>query len=731
MAKQTKSSPNSESTPSSLTGAAPTKFEAQDKPAEEKRFRESDEAKKLVAWVLEQHEKAKAARRSKQAQWYMNMSMFHGQQWMEFSRKSMPTGYRDQLILPKRPYYQERRTINRTRSFVRTELSKFLSKPPTIAAVPSTGEDQDIRAAYAAEQAWQSINTEKKYRTHYGRAALWMILTGNGFIKTWWDASIKDPAAGVDGDICFGSVTPFHLFVPDLREQDIEDQPYIINAYVKPVEWCRTFFAEELKGVDLKGSSTGQNQILDGATLNLQQSSAEALDSVVVYETWIKPNATRLLPEGGVVVTIDNHLISITRGWPYTHGMFPYTKFEHIPTGTFYAESPLVDTNQLQREYNTLRSEISEAGKRMAKPGWLAAQGSIIPSKMTNEPGQITLYRPGLPKPEQVALAPLPSYYLQQQSVILEDWDSVTGQHDVSRGQAPPGVKAGTAISYLQEMDNQYLTPQYVSIEDGTERVAKQTVGLFVQYVDFPRKIKVIGADGAFDTMMLQGSDVKSGTDIRVEEGSSIGQSKAAQRAQVMDMFSVGLVDQPTALKMLEVGGVQKVQDLMKVAERKAQRENIKMKMLQEEQIIEAQMPFIQQVMQDPNAVAQLGVDPMALQEDPEMAQQVMEQVGQMAPPAIAPDDFDIHEVHIDAHNSFRMTQEYESLSDLNKGEFEKHVKAHQQMMAEQMMAQQQQQMMLAGPDGAGDSGAASEPPMGPGATMAGNGAVPDMAPQQ
>lgn len=724
MAKKEMSSPISESTQTSSKGAVPSKFEAQDKPSVERRFRESDEAKKLVAWIQEQHTKAKTARHQKQAQWYMNMSYFYGQQWVEFSRKQMPDGYRNQLMLPKKPYYQSRKTINRTRSFVRTELSKFLSKPPQIVSVPSTGEDQDLRAAYAAEQAWQSISTAKKYRTHYARAAWWMIMTGNGFIKTWWDQTYVDPYTGDVGDIFFGNVTPFHLFVPDLREQDIEDQPFLINAFVKPVEWCKTFFGEALQGVDLKATSSSQGQILDGGTLNLQQAGSNQLDSVVIYETWIKPNATKLLPEGGVVVTVDDRLISITRGWPYKHGMYPYTKFEHIPTATFYADSPLIDTNQLQRDYNTIRSEISEAGKRMARPGLLAAEGSIVPSKITNEPGLIVLYRPGLPKPEPMTLSPLPQYYLQQQNVILEDWDTVSGQHDVSRGTAPPGVKAGTAISFLQEQDNQFLTPQFLSIESGTERVAQQSVGLFVQYVDLPRKIKVIGADGAFDTMMLQGADLKNGTDIRVEEGSAVGQSKAAQRAQIMDMFSVGLIDQPTALKMLEVGGVQKVMDVMKVAERKAQRENIKMKMLDLAAIQTNQMTYALETMQDPNALAQLGADPALLQQNPALAQQMMAQIGQSAPPIIQVDDFDVHSVHIDTHNSFRMTQEYETLPDEVKAQFAAHVLQHQQMLSQQIQQQQMQQAIAGSPQ---QEPSATQ--QGPGATMSGNGAVPDTAP--
>jgi len=283
------------------------------------------------------------------------------------------------------------------------------------------------------------------------------------------------------------------------------------------------------------------------------------------------------MPEGGVVVTVDDILISVYKdGFPYGHNMYPFTKFEHIPTATFYADSPIVDLSQLQKEYNGLRSEISEAGRRMAKPQLIAPMGSIVPSKLTNEPGLVIQYKPGMPPPEPLPLSPLPQYYLEQQDRILNDWIDISGEREVSRGDTPPGVTSGTAISYLQEASNQYLTPQFQSIEAGVEKIAIQTIELFVQYVDIPRKIRTIGADGAFDTMLLQGADIASGTDIRIEPGSSFAKSKAAQEARVMDMFAVGIIDQPAAARMLEIGGVQKIMDTLNVAERKAQRENIK-----------------------------------------------------------------------------------------------------------------------------------------------------------
>lgn len=696
------------------------------------KFRTTKDSQALVAWVREQHTRSSQARTTKVLQWRENLFFFFGHQYIERLRASTESGLRDTFLTPQRIQGRERITVNRTRSFVRTEMSKFLTSIPQAVAVPATAEDQDVRAAYAAEQAWLSISELRKHRQFFTKAAWWMCLSGNGFVKQWWDPNcLYDPTNPEDrGDIKFGALTPFNLFVPDLREQEIEDQPYIEIVYKKPVEWCYYYYGDALKGVDIKASTSSANSILEEGYLNLAAGQSVP-DSVLVYEAWIKPGATKLMPEGGVVILIDETLVAVYReGLPYTHHQYPVTKYEHIPSGTFYADSPLVDTNGLQREYNQWRSRLNDYVKKMSAPQILAQKGAVVPQKWTNEAGVIVEYKPGYPPPTPLQLTPLPQHVMDQQQVILQDIEDITGQHQVSKGTAPPGVTAGTAISYLQEKDDAYNMVAYQSIEDGHEKTASQTIALFVQYVDLKRKIKVVGADGAFDTIMLQGSDVANGTDIRVQRGSAVGESQAAKEAKVMDMFSMGLIDQPTALKLLEVGGAQKVLDTLNVAEKKAQRENTKMKSLTPEIMAQHQQAWGESLALegDPTLGNPSGVVPEGELAGPPQPEPT-------PPPVVQVDNFDIHEVHIDVHDRFRMGQEYESLAPEVKAQFEAHVNMHKQLLMQAQMMQFLQMIPSDGSDGAdfGDNSVTVDDGMGgdaeqggpPGANMADSGAAP------
>lgn len=667
-------------------------------------FRQSAEGKKLSTWLLEEYSRAKTARRHKEAQWYLNMSMTLGNQWIKAMPKGTPTGFDTKFVRQPQSYYRDRRTINRIRAFVRLELSKFISQQPSIISVPSTGDDEDVRASLAAEQVWESVSDAKKLRYHYSKAAWWMIVTGNGFLKTEWDAACTAPD-GTPGDIKYSAITPFNLFVPDMRDPDIEGQPYIITAYTKSIDWVRQFWSAELAGIDLKGTADGSASLIDESYLNLQRSSDR--DVVVVTETWLKPGATPMLPDGGLVIMVGDTMVGYWKTYPYSHGMFPITHFGHLDTGGFYRDSPIVDLQQLQREYNMLRTEFGETARRAARPQIMAQQGSIVTSRMSNEAMAVVQVRPGTPMPQPLPMQGIPAYAVQQQDRVLQDFEDISGQHDVTKGQAPAGVSAGTAINYLQEAANSFFTPQFQTIEFGHENVAIQTLGLFVQYVDFQRKIKTVGADGSFDALWLTGSEISSGVDMRVEANSSAPQSQAAVRAFAMDLFSIGAIQQPDLMKMLELNGFQRMMDVLKVAERKAQRENIQIKklsVLDIEQATLVQQQQLQQALPQMLAQAQATGQPL----DPEILQAAQ---GGGTPPLMIPvDDFDNHAVHITVHNAFRMGQQYPMLPQSIKDQFAMHVAMHQQYMQQQQM----QQLLSQIPQDPAAGGDAAPQPAGP-----------------
>lgn len=681
-------------------------------------FRNSPEGKRLASWCKEQFNQAREQRTQIQHQWYINIRMVWGQQWL----RDVQVGRGQRRVEERQlPRYVRKKTRNLLRPFVRRECSKFMSSFPNVVAVPSTAEEEDIRAAYAAEQVWQSMVDTRHLKAVYSRAVWWMVLTGNGFLKQWWDPSCvvpgPEPGTVARGDIKFESVSPFHLFVPELLEQNIDDQPLVIQAQTKSAQWVRAYYKDELAGVPLHGSENASDGIgvIDTQFRTITGAHENKSDKVTIFEYWVKKGATELLPEGGLVIMVDDTIVAYSDVFPYKHGQYPYTKIEHIPTDTFYGVSPLEDLLELQKDYNQVATDIDLAARRMGRPQLLAYEGSIVTSKMTNEPGAIIGVRPGFQLPQPVPLTSLPQYVTDQQDRIRADFEDISGQHEISQGQAPTGVSAGTALSFLKETDDAFLVVQYQNIEQGVERTAVQSLSLFNEFVDSPRKLKMVGKDQSFDVLMLEGSDIASGLDVRVEQGSSIGESKAAREARYLEMFTMGAIDQQTYLRLVEIGGAQRALDTLNVAARKAQRENLKMKALDLTVVKQQQDEFVSSLL---NQAMQTGLlERMAA--EGMSADDIEATIRAGAPAAVPVDDFDIHEIHLEEHNRYRMSQEYETLDDVIKQEFQKHVAEHEQFLQQAIAMQMMMQGGGMGPMGAEEEAAVGETP-GP-ETMPGN----------
>lgn len=628
---------------------------------------------RLLSDIQDKFKQAKSDRWKAERQWYLNLAFYFGRQNVVV--QDAPGAARSfKLFTPPAPYYRARPVINLIRPLMRTEMSKMVAQKPDAFVVPSSSDERDMYAATAGEQIWDSQYRDKNFPRILRRAVFWTSMTGNGFVKSYWDEQKVDKATDIMGDICYESVTPFHLFVPDLKETEIEDEPYVIHASMRDTNTLRKIY--NLQSI----KSTNEDQITEPSYLDVMdvnRGKTKKDDQTMVLEFHFKPGAYEYLPEGGVITVADDKVINWFPGL-YEHGQYPFSHIRHIETGKFYGDSTVNDLIPLQREYNRTRGQIIEAKNRMAKPQLSAEIGSIDPNKVTSEPGQIVMYRPGFNPPQPIPLQPLPQYVLEEQDRIKEDMNDISGQHEVSQGSAPPGVTAATAISYLQEQDDTKLAYSFTSIEECVEKVAHQTLCYVQQYWDTPRKIKIAGDDGSFDVMAFEGADIRGNTDIRVEAGSALPTSRAAKQAFIMDLMKMGFIDPQKGLEVMEIGGINKIYDSLQTDIRQAQRENLRMAAVTDQAAQEYQAAKLQEVMADPAFAEAQQAGAMDITPDGHLTVMTDQGPQPVDFPLIVPvNNWDNHRLHIERHNDYRKGQAFEQLPQSAKDLFEQHVNAH------------------------------------------------------
>lgn len=657
-------------------------------------------------WVKDQYKKCKSQMDPIKRQWYMNMSFYKGDQYVDFIN--------GQLVKIPAHSGKARVVVNRIKPVVRTEVSRWTSQEPTAEVVPASNEEEDILAAEAAEAVFQSVRTRLNMQRVLREAAWWCSVTGVGFIKTHWDKSYESEDSNgqlIEGDHCYTSVSPFNVMVPDLLLEDIEDQPYVLNVFTKSLEWVRQRYPEVFDR-DYRPTVVSTNEIMETQYLNTKSSEANSAkpDSCLIIEAWIKPGATSLLEKGGLITMVDDVVVgAVTSGLPYQHGQYPFAKMESIQSGSFYATSVIEDLIPIQRELNRTRSQMVEARNLMARPGFFYRTGSMDPNKVTSSTGQYIDIRPGAEFPQAIPMPQMPSFVEKLQEDGLRDIEDISGQHQVSKGSAPAGVTAGTAIQFLQEADNSYSATTHASIEEAVQKIAFQTVGLAIQYWDSDRLVKYVGRDGSVSARYLSNANLKTGTDIRIEGGSSLPSSKAARIALFMDLMNRGFIPAQDGLELMKLPSMKAYWDFTKVDENQAKRENLAMSELPPEQVMQARAQAM--------GIAQGGVPPeMGNPLDNPIAAQQMELGNE---PFVPVNEWDNHEVHLKFHENFMKGQEYAMLPDPVKKEFELHRQKHKDMLFnsqfEQLMMQGQAGMAggeAAGPEGTNQFGEPGGPPL-------------------
>lgn len=635
--------------------------------------------KKILSRVQGNLKTARTSRLQFERQWYTNMAFYFGKQWAQWTPSV--NGFA-QLKTPAAPPWRVRLVSNKIKPIVRTELAKVTKEHPQAFVIPASSDDEDLMAARAGEQIWEYHQRELNFNRIMRRSMFWTVLTGNGFVKDWFDPEFAvgqtPDGEEVKGQVQVEAITPFHFFVPDVQEEEMENQPWVIHSVAKSPDWIKSHYDKEKAG-KIKADTAAGPDVLEQKFFSALGIQTPLKNYTSIQECWIKP--CKDYPEGLMVTWAGDIIIQVKEGWPYRHKQYPFTKFDHIPTGRFYSESVVEDLIPLQKEYNRTRSQIIEAKNRMSKPQLLAPRGSVNPKMITSEPGLIIQYTPGFDKPTPLQLQNLPSYVIEEQDRIQRDMDDISSQHEVTKGRTPPGVTAATAISYLQEEDDSKLAATVSSLEEGVERIGRHVLNHVQQYWGDERLIKVMGEDGVYEAYLFTGADLKDNTDLRIEAGSATPRSRAAKQAFITELGKMGWIPPDRALRYLDMAETGKLYEEMQVDSRHAQRENLRL--------------------------------------------------AEGTP--IPVNDWDNHEIHIMEHNNFRKTQKFETLSEEFQEIFQAHVKMHEEVMR----GQAEQAMSGMGgpgqpPPGAGGAPGENGPPSGsagPGPAQAvpggGSGAPP------
>lgn len=519
------------------------------------------------------HFSALNERQATEMQWARNIAYYMGFQHLAYDATinliEVDGGREDEYI------------INRIAPHVEQRVAKLTRSKPILTVIPDRISPEVVKAAEISEKLLKHLWKVNEKDDKLDTCALYMALMGSAFIKTVWNPEGGEPLRNEqdeEGNVVFDEETgrqkpqleylgdiycltksPFDILVSS-GVKDLKYAPWIIErSFRTAIELQEKFKEFDLDKVTVKQDDMTRFEkfvnTLGCPTLGVSTYGIDRrnLDTeikeqglVLVKEFWMKPNM--VYPQGIRAVVACDQLL-LFEAWDYEHKEFPYVKMdEHKNPFGFYGISTVSRLIPIQQHYNQARTQIAKNAQLMANIKWWAAKGcGLIDDAMTDEQGEIIETNPNMPKPEQIGIAPLPNYIIENQNQDILDMRDVGGERESS--QLPfPGLTAGVALETAAELSDISLGPTLKSIERALCKAGRQELILANQFYTDNRTLKVIGdGSGKNDVIIFNNEDLKYQTDVTIQLESSLAYSKTAAKQNLIDMWDRRIVTDPDA----------------------------------------------------------------------------------------------------------------------------------------------------------------------------------------
>jgi len=588
-------------------------------------------------------------------------------------------------------------TYNYIRPFVRSAVSDMLRNLPNPEVVAAHSDPSAMAKARAATQLANSFlrNGVIRFDTLYN-ASLAAQIHGACWFKVSWDATsgkkttaekmspskmfegFDEPELDVFGDPALersfeGEIRVEHVNIaealPDPTAKTEEDLRYVAHLKAFPVTKLDEmfpdgdYFGEEIQWNKNFRTNDGAEEALnvsdpydEGSWSTTYQVNDQA-ELIYIYE---KP--TKKYMRGRQIILHGEALLHVDR-LPSSQGHFPFIllKGQNMVESALYADGLVKDLIGPQKSLNRAASKQREMLDRCVNPWLLEPRGAELKmDELSDMPGSIVTYNYGF-QPKYIETPPIDPSTFKYQDNLVAVMKDISTYSDVSRGDVPQNVSSGRALAYLAEFERGVHAPDVQLFKDAVTRIMRLCLQEAKDRYEPGRLVQMLGPNNEWQVAIFDEGDFDFDHELAVEMYSGAPNSRAMRYGEALEaMQAGGLSDTPDAERFRRIVGW----DYQGRSTSDASEEH-------------------KSVAQSENAL--FKTDPYA--------------------PIRAAQEDD-HDIHIDAHNLFRISHEYRYLPEQIQTMFAEHVAQHEQFRAQQMEVYSQEQNMLLNQAQGADGGA-------------------------
>lgn len=611
---------------------------------EEKYFYNKTEDEIIVNNILIDLEERSKERKQHELSWELNMNFMLGNQYSNINNNL------EIEQSPKNYYWEEREVYNHIAPIIESRLAKLGKVRPTVSVKPAGNEQSDLYSAKLSKAILNSISDKSNLSDIITNATIWSEVTGTSFYKIIWDENLGDTVATSgeypikNGDISISVCPPFEIYPDSSGTVNLEDCESIIHARAYPAKKAEEIWNIKVEGKDIDIFSF-ENVLSNGAITgrsNIQKiTHSLKKDHVLVIERYEKPSINN--PDGKLTIIVGNKLVYDGK-LPFITGnnssrAYPFIKqISTAQIGSFWGSSIIERCIPIQRAYNAIKNRKHEFMARLTSGVLAVEDGSVDIDNIEEEglaPGKILVYRNGSSIPKFIDGGSIPYEFNNEEDRLLNEFITVSGVSELMRDSSvPASVTSGTALNLLIEQDETRLSVTAEYIRSCVKKIAQMIIRLYKQFATSPRLNQVYGENGDIEMYYWQNSDLTS-DDVVLDTINELTETPAQRKSMLLDLYRNGLLNDENGklsnrnrAKLIEALGMgvwENSNDLTQIHVKKAIKENIKLDKL-------------------------------------------------------TPLEIDDHDIHIEEHTKFILSDESENFSSEHIQTLQNHILAHKSM---------------------------------------------------
>lgn len=560
-----------------------------------------DEAneKNILEWLKGERDYIASEDRDRVRVMRRNLALYKGIQYQELESR---IDARDRAA--DRSQFMRKIVANHLYDLTKNRASRLVKFRPAVAILPTNDELEDKLAAKSSkmllDHIWYQNQFEGAIQTQLATYAqvmgevylfvLWNKDKGDlspAYVKAKQKAKeekiplldengqqVKDDNGNpifIDKPVRIGDVEYRIVMATDVlvqKKRSFDDVDYLFTVEVVGVDELRMQYPDKAGFI-----KTQDCQIYDYERMQEKSTRRETLK----FTFWHRRCPS--MDKGRKIVFTNDKILENTQ-FPFSHDKLPCIRFTDIDLpGELHGSSFYEMVKGLTGTYNNLTNMIIRNIVMVSHPKWMVPAGSVSLDQLGND---ITLVQYKGAQPPVLAMGQsVPSDVFSFRGAIKEEFQQISGVFGVSRGEPPPGIKAGVALQFLSEQESERYNELVLKWNEVIRQTAEMTIAVAGDYYDDSdeRMVRILGKNNEYMTEFFKVSSLEKDYDIRVQNSSALPRSVAARTQTLFDL-SEKFPDQFTGeqvIEMLDLAQSDKFTDAATVAVRTAEAENEKL----------------------------------------------------------------------------------------------------------------------------------------------------------